>query len=235
MKGKIGGIIVLLIGLGLLTGGYFAWKHQSSFLATAVKAEGTVVSMDRESSRDSNGNTSYTYYPQISFTTADNQSIEFRGSTGSNPPSYQTGDKVEVLYDPKTPTSASINSFTSLWLGPIILGVLGAVFSLVGVGIFRWAKNHAAMLDFLKRSGRRIQAKVNGAELNTSYKVNGKSPYQISCQWLNPENNQVHVFKSDNIWFDPTPYLKRESVDVLIDPRDPKRHLVDISFLPKQA
>lgn len=235
MKGKIIGLVVLLLGLGLLTGGYFTWKSTNSFLATAVKTEGKVIDLERESSKDSKGNTSYTYYPQISFTTANNEDITFRGSSGSNPPSYSRGDIVEVLYDPKNPPNASINSFFSLWLGPIILGVLGGIITLVGFGIFKTSSKRAKDLAWLKRSGSRVQAKVNGVELNTSYKVNGRSPYMITSQWLNPSNNQMHTFQSDNIWFDPTQYVNRETIEVLIDPSNPSRYLVDTSFLPKKA
>jgi hypothetical protein len=47
-----------------------------------------------------------------------------------NPPcSWYAERSVSVLYDPQNPEKASINSFTSLWLLPILLVILG-VFSM---------------------------------------------------------------------------------------------------------
>ncbi|MNC77488.1 hypothetical protein D3C75_1294550 [compost metagenome] len=57
----------------------------------------------------------------------------------------------------------------------------------------------------------------------------------IRSQWLNPRTSEVHLFESDNIWFDPSDYLKDESISVFIDKKNPKKYHVDISFLPKIA
>jgi hypothetical protein len=43
----------------------------------------------------------------------------------------------------------------------------------------------------------------------------------------------VYLFKSANIWFDPTAFVKRDTLDVLVDMDNPKRYQVDISFLPQ--
>ncbi|MNH47046.1 hypothetical protein D3C79_1101060 [compost metagenome] len=72
-------------------------------------------------------------------------------------------------------------------------------------------------------------------EWNTRISVNGRHPYVIRSQWLNPRTSEVHLFESDNIWFDPSDYLKDESISVFIDKKNPKKYHVDITFLPKIA
>ena len=233
MKATLFGIIFGLIGVGMLIGGYYTWSSTNAFLQTATKAQGEVVNVVRERSSDSDGRTSYSYYPEIKFRTSTNEEVIFKSSSGSNPPSYRTGESVEVLYDPQNPPNASINSFMSLWLGTIILSVIGLVFAAIGFGVLAFQGKNSKKIAWLKQSGRRIQAKLSGVELNTSYKVNGRSPYRISCQWLNPESNKLHIFQSENLWFNPEQYINRESLDVLIDPADPGRYYVDLSFLPE--
>ena len=89
--------------------------------------------------------------------------------------------------------------------------------------------------EWLRSNGSSVQADLERVELNTSVQVNGTSPYRIVCQWLNPMTNQVHVFKSENLWFDPSKYVTGNSVQVLIDPDNPRRYWVETGFLPKIA
>ena len=48
---------------------------------------------------------------------------------------YAIGDEVPVLFSPDDPQSASINSFTSMWLLPLLLGGGGLVFVIGGLGL----------------------------------------------------------------------------------------------------
>ncbi|MFH1725055.1 MAG: hypothetical protein ABII00_10600 [Elusimicrobiota bacterium] len=87
----------------------------------------------------------------------------------------------------------------------------------------------------LQRHGQAVTAKVTAVDRNTRVRVNGRSPWVIRAQWLDPATNTVHTFESENIWFDPGPHTQGETVQVLIDRDDPKRHVMDTSFLPKHA
>jgi hypothetical protein len=49
-----------------------------------------------------------------------------------------------------------------------------------------------------------------------------------------PASNQVYLFHSGNIWYDPTDYLPK-SLEVLVDPNNLHRYTVETSFLPKLA
>ena len=83
--------------------------------------------------------------------------------------------------------------------------------------------------------GNAIETDLQGVERNTTLEVNGKHPWRISSQWLDPVANKLRVFYSENLWFDPTSFVTRKQVTVLLDPKDPKRYYMDVSFLPQLA
>ena len=227
--------IFFVVGLGLLIGSYFTYRHTRRFLETAIPVPGVVVeNVYRESSSSSNHGPSWSYYPHVHFQTTDGHDIDFVSNTGSSPPSYSVNERVTVLYDPQQPEKASLNSFGSLWASTIILVSLGVAFTGPGVGFMIWKRASDQKSAWLHENGRRIQAEITGVELNTSLQVNGANPFRIICQWLDPGRNEMHVFHSCNIWYDPSGFVQgKKTLDVLVDPNNPHRYLVETSFLPK--
>ncbi|MFE0251879.1 DUF3592 domain-containing protein [Streptomyces sp. NPDC059010] len=127
------GSVFLVIGL-VLAG------LSVSFLTDAKRAPGTVVELewqkdDSGTSRKGRGNDEPVAYPVVEFASADGTKRTFRSSTGSNPPSYEEGERVEVLYRADSPEDARINGFASLWLLPLIFGGIGLVITGVGTAI----------------------------------------------------------------------------------------------------
>lgn len=224
--------IFAVVGLGLLIGGVVSFQHTRRFLATAVSVPGVVTENVWREER-SNNRTTWTFYPRIRFRTADGQEISFISNSGSSPPSYRVNEPVTILYDPQQPYHAYIQSFSALWLLPTILCGLGAVFCSFGLVAVAWAALTARKNVWLEQNGRRIQAEFTRVELNTSVEVNGANPYRIVCQWLDPASNQMHIFHSANIWFDPTNFIPGKTLEVLLDANNPHRYLVETSFLPK--
>lgn len=217
-----------LIGAGLLAGAIYLYVDKQAFLEKAETTQGTVIEMIPKRSKDST-----TYSPVVSFTTKSGQTITYTSSTSSNPPSYDVGEKVEIFYDPANPNDAEINGFFSLWLGVLILGFIGTVFFLIGsLGVLlRYLKNKKA--QNIRQTGKPISAKFTQVQLNTSQTLNGRNPFQILSQWQDPKTDELYVFKSDSIWFDPTDFVKTDTIRVFIDPENPKDYVMDISFLPK--
>jgi hypothetical protein len=60
------------------------------------------------------------YSPVIEFA-ANGQTYSFEGANASNPPAYDVGEEVSVLYDPANPDTAQINKWTERWLFPMII------------------------------------------------------------------------------------------------------------------
>ncbi|MEY4766014.1 MAG: hypothetical protein RI907_2687, partial [Pseudomonadota bacterium] len=53
------------------------------------------------------------------------------------------------------------------------------------------------------------------------------------AQWHDAAHNELLIFKSSNLWFDPSQFIQNKKIPVYVDAADPSRYLVDLSFLPK--
>ena len=230
------------IGIALLAGALLWAQNTRSFLAQASTAQGTVIDLVRSRSNSSgssgsssSSSSSSTYAPLVRFLTAKGEKIEFTSSSGSHPPSYSQGESVEVLYQAGAPRDAVINGFVSLWLGPMIVGGIGSIFFLIGGGIGLASALQGRKEEYLRQYGTRIPTSFQSDELNTSLAVNGRHPFRVFTQWINPTTSEIHVFASENLWFDPSPHINDRPITVFIEPGNPKEYFVDLSFLPKLA
>jgi len=170
----------------------------------------------------------------VRFTTAGGETIEFQ-SRSSNPPAYARGEQVTVLYLPEAPHDARIQGFFSLWGLPLVFGSVGSVFLLMGGGFALSGLLTRRRREHLRQHGVGIDTDLLGVERNTRFKFNGRSPFQVVTQWQDPTTGTIHVFKSENLRFDPSNYIGDNKIRVLIDRNNPRRYYVDLSFLPKMA
>lgn len=219
-----------LVGGALLVGAFLWYQNTVSFLDEALEAPGVVTDLVYSRSSDSSS-----YYPVARFEDDTGQMIEFQSSSGSNPASYSRGEKVSVFYLPGEPESARIDGFFSLWGGALILGIIGGAFFMVGILMVLVPLIRKGRGAKLRESGQLVMAGFRSVEQNTSLVMNGQSPFRIVTQWQDPATANIHVFRSDNLWFDPTDHIPGESIPVYIRPDNPKRYWVDTSFLPKMA
>jgi hypothetical protein len=81
--------------------------------------------------------------------------------------------------------------------------------------------------------GNAIQTDLQGIAQNTSLEINGQYPWRITSQYLDPATRKLRVFHSENLWFDPTRFVTAKQVTVMLDPKDPRRYHMDVSFLPE--
>lgn len=218
------------IGAAMLVGALAMAQNTRAFLADATHARGTVIDLEPRRSSDS-----LTYAPVIEFVTADQQLVSFATNHSSSHPSEAIGDPVEVVYAADRPEDARLVGFFALWGGVLICGGLGALFLLIGGSVIVYGQLAGRKQKHLREHGRRIDTRLQSVERNTALLVNGRHPFQLVTQWLDPATNQVRVFRSNNIWFDPSDYVGDDEVPVYVDPKDPGRYLVDLSFLPEPA
>jgi hypothetical protein len=114
----------------------------------------------------------------------------------------------------------------------LYLAAFGALFALIGGAMIAhgwWSANRA---DQLRTNGRLIHAELERVELNESFEVNGTHPFRIVARWHDAPNNQLYIFRSANLWFDPSEFIPGNTVPVYIDPNKPTRYHLDTSFLP---
>lgn len=125
---RIIGVLIILFSFLPLGPGVYFYNKTCNFLKTAVKTQGIVSEIEER--KDSEGN--ITYCPVISY--IDNNGREYKKyGFGSFPPKYEIGDKVTIFYDPQKPQKAKFDSLISLWLGPVIGGVLGIIPLIIGL------------------------------------------------------------------------------------------------------
>jgi hypothetical protein len=122
-------LIFILIGAGLIFGGNYLAHKRQAFMASAVRATGTVTSLREE--LDDKGTM---YYPVVQFTARDGQTSTYDSDEGSRPAAYHVGDSCPVYYNSRDPHDAIIDSTMSR-LVPWFLwgfGALMILLSLVG-------------------------------------------------------------------------------------------------------
>ena len=220
--------LFVLLGAGMLIGAIALHSSTRHFLASASRAQGTVVAL---LPRHSNDNSSPTYAPVVRFNNGP-QEIQFTSSSSSSPPRYNIGQTVSILYLQSDPYNAKIDSFFSLWGGSLIIGILGGVFSLLGGCLIYVPLRRARADDRLVHEGMPVQAQFQSVQFMSNISVNGRSPYRVLAQWQDPGTSRVHVFASHNLWFDPTNYISQKEIRVFIQRGNPKSYYVDLSFLP---
>ena len=69
----------------------------------------------------------------ITFQTQVGDTVIFTTDVGSGMDWYAHGDEVTVIYYPDQPEKAKLSGFFALYLGPVLLIVMGLVFLFVGI------------------------------------------------------------------------------------------------------
>ena len=98
--------------------------------------------------------------------------------------------------------------------------------------------NKSSLEKRLKENGEVVYANYSETILNTMYKVNGKSPYIIICEWVNPVDNKRYIFKSKNIWIYPNNIIEEKNIKqfpVYIDKENKNKYFVDVDFLTEDV
>lgn len=110
-------IVLLVSGAAMVAAGLVVLMRTSSFRSRAVETEAMVVVID-------NGTKVFHFF------TRDDQRIELAAMAGTS--RFNEGDRVRVLYDPKSPEIAEVKSESNWWLLPSISAVAGFVLLLIG-------------------------------------------------------------------------------------------------------
>lgn len=217
-----------IIGLFMLWLTFSLLKTPLDLYRNGITTQGKVTKINSYYSSGRNGG--YRYSPVVEFKTKDQQDLQFQSSVGSSYPSYRVGQNVTVIYNPSNLNEVSLNDFMDMWLGAFISGILALAFTGVGFGSIIAALVRNKTIARLKTSGQKFQADFQQIT-KANFRINGRSPFLILCE-LN-DGSGVRTLKSDNIWYDPCPYLKQgQKFDVFIDPNNPKKYYIDLSFLP---
>lgn len=140
--GVIIGFVCGLIGIGLVIGAIFAGSYYSSIKKRYVKIDGVIDSIER--TRDSDGDSNETVYVSYVY---DGMYYEHARINFYSSDMYE-GKAIKIYVDPKNPRHI-VSSGGAMFV-PILLGVMGAVFTLVG----------SCVMTACMKTNRRVEAKL---------------------------------------------------------------------------
>ena len=75
------------------------------------------------------------YFPIVEFTDATGQPWRVETDVGTSPPAFERQQAVNVLYDPRNPREAQIDTFGERWLMPLLMLVGGTVLLSVAMAV----------------------------------------------------------------------------------------------------
>jgi hypothetical protein len=96
-------------------------------ISKAQKAKGKVIQSVYFPDENGGG-----YAPMYQFRTLDGKSIEILDDLSSNPPRFQVGQEIDILYESANPEKARINKGLNLYFEPLVLGGMALIFLLAG-------------------------------------------------------------------------------------------------------
>lgn len=125
---------LFVVGMAALT----IWFGSQSYQVTknGDTATGTVTEMVESNTEDG----CCVYSPIVEYK-VDGRTFSIDSKNASDPPSYHVGQQVEIIYNRTTPSEGAINSWSELWLVPVILGlatvILAVVLNLIAINKIR--------------------------------------------------------------------------------------------------
>ncbi len=126
----LGGTIFTFLGVLFIGIGGFIWHGNTQFQQRALVTKGRVI--DMRASRSDDGTV---YYPVVSYRLQDGALRQLESSVGTNPPRFQVGDEVEVLYDPQKISDVRLKADVEFAVIPIVFIGVGVLFAVIGVFI----------------------------------------------------------------------------------------------------
>lgn len=127
----------LVTGLGALAVGLGFAVYTGIFLSRSISAPGRVVRLEPRTNPDDG---SVNYLPVFTFTASNGHAYTIAASVASDPPEFEEGQEIRVLYLRSNPQSARVATPRQLWFVTLVLSGLGIFFSVLGYLLFRWER-----------------------------------------------------------------------------------------------
>ncbi len=148
---RIVAALAFISSLGFFAGAGWACHSSVQKREKWQQAEAQVVQLvKRSSSAGSRRGTSITYSPRFVFTANDGQRYDVTSPNSSDPPGYDVGERLTVLYPAENPAAAVEHSFMGLWCLPTLLAVIGGADALLGGFLLRLARRRQRALTEAK-------------------------------------------------------------------------------------
>ena len=131
-RGRLIGTAFVVIGSVVAIAGLIWLVRTAAFVSRAAKAPGQVIAMEQRNGGE-NGSVSYSVF---AFTDSVGIVHTQRSSGG-----LSVGGRVTVLYDLAAPKHSEIESFQTLWFGPVFFTGFGLIFGgFACLWLFMWTR-----------------------------------------------------------------------------------------------
>jgi hypothetical protein len=222
---RLVGSIFSVVGLILFLLVFYFYRDSSDFIKNGIHTEAKIIGFESSTSSSSQ-------FPVVEFIDVNNQKQRIKSNSTRS--SYYLGENIMIYYKANRNFDIRIDDFFGLWGTVLLLSFMASIFLLLGlIGVFIGFKSYFSEIR-ARNYTKIIKAKIAGVVYNTAISANGRCPYFIEAKWLDESNNRLYIFKSSNIWFDPSDYLQdKEYLEVKVNETNYKKYWVDISFLPK--
>lgn len=221
------GTVFTVIGILLVVFSTSVWQKYSSLADHGIRAQAKVLDTIRDTG--SRG----AYHLVLGWRLWDGRYATHRQVEAANF-GPQEGDTVEIAYDRKNPCDlVLVNNARSLFV-PAVTSFLGGIFSFLGIVTLVAMQRRLAEAAVLRKNGMLVEAEFVSLTADTSRSYNGVNPWKLVVSGVNQVTGRNHYFESEPVWKDPTLYVNNRSIDVFINPHNPQRYFVDLSFLSER-
>ncbi len=127
-------IFFLIISVGLIFWAYSEYQFTRTVIGKGILVSAEVIDINQlQKAPATPNNPKNSTAPRLEFAYK-GDTVWYDSEQYSNLVDYHIGERVEVYVNPQQPTKSVINTWSEKWGTATILGVLGAVFSLLSVG-----------------------------------------------------------------------------------------------------
>ena len=132
------GIVFIVIGIILIAIAIFQYKSVRQLLQIGVTTTAKIIAIKESisTSTDMDGFTTTTkmYSPEFEFTdTKGNKIRHVSNISTQNKNTWEVGQEIEVVYDPKNPEKVKIKKASQLYLVPGVIAFIGIIFLFIGI------------------------------------------------------------------------------------------------------
>jgi len=149
---------------------------------------------------------------------------------------FYEGKKIDIYYDRDDPQKIGMKSLDLLFLMFPGFGLVFLIIGGTGIAVRVCRKKTEKKL---RENGNLIYANYVETVLNGRYTVNRtQHPYNVICEWNNPEDGKKYRLKSKNIWVNPERMINEKNIktfSVYMDPENKKRYFIDVDFLTEDT
>ena len=112
-----------------------------------------------------------------------------------------------------------------------IFAGLGIATSGIGFFILGWHLNQMKRQKKVFENGYYMTVPITDIRMDTRVRMNGRYPYVVEAQYMEPATREIYLFRSHNFFYNPANKLTSDRVDVYLIPPDYKNYYMDIDSI----